>query len=124
MARRRTLLRAAVFGAPAAALLARATAAGAALANGDHVPALVVGSAARRPAPRGPRGGGRPAKGAPPPRPRCGGGPGRRGPRPAPARGGRPPPRRGDGGAGEPPRPGRQGLPRHAHPGPPLVLVA
>ncbi|MFI5889731.1 GMC oxidoreductase [Actinoplanes sp. NPDC051513] len=44
MAKRRTLLRAAVLGAPAAALLAKATAAGAAIANGDHVPALVVGS--------------------------------------------------------------------------------
>ena len=44
MARRRTLLRAAVLGAPAAVLLARATAAGAALSDGDHVPALVVGS--------------------------------------------------------------------------------
>ncbi|WP_433363727.1 GMC oxidoreductase [Actinoplanes sp. CA-142083] len=44
MARRRTLLRAAVFGTPAAFLLARATAAGATIANGDHVPALVVGS--------------------------------------------------------------------------------
>ena len=44
MARRRTLLKAAVLGAPAAALLARASAAGAAPANGDHVPALVIGS--------------------------------------------------------------------------------
>src|SRR6185369_6677998 len=44
MARRRTLLRAAVLGAPAAALLARSAAAGAALASGDHVPALVIGS--------------------------------------------------------------------------------
>jgi cholesterol oxidase len=44
MARRRTLLKAAVLATPAAALLAKASAAGAALANGDHVPALVVGS--------------------------------------------------------------------------------
>lgn len=44
MARRRTLLKAAVLAAPAAALLARATAAGAALSNGDHVAALVIGS--------------------------------------------------------------------------------
>src|SRR5690349_10295419 len=44
MTSRRTLLRAAVLGAPAAVLLARASAAGAALANGDHVAALVIGS--------------------------------------------------------------------------------
>ncbi|WP_221322926.1 GMC oxidoreductase [Actinoplanes sp. L3-i22] len=44
MTSRRTLLRAAALGAPAAVLFARAAAAGAALADGDHVPALVVGS--------------------------------------------------------------------------------
>jgi cholesterol oxidase len=44
MTSRRTLLKAAVLAAPAAALLAKASAAGAALSSGDHVPALVVGS--------------------------------------------------------------------------------
>src|SRR5689334_4654991 len=45
---RRTLLRggaaAATFATSGAALLARASAASAALANGDHVPALIIGS--------------------------------------------------------------------------------
>ncbi|WP_436535358.1 GMC oxidoreductase [Actinoplanes sp. HUAS TT8] len=44
MTSRRTLLRAAALGAPAAVLLAKASAAGAALTTGDHVPALVIGS--------------------------------------------------------------------------------
>jgi len=44
MTSRRTLLKAALLGAPAAGLLAKASAAGAALASGDHVPALVIGS--------------------------------------------------------------------------------
>ena len=44
MTSRRTLLKAAVLAGPAAALLARATAAGAAISSGDHVPALVIGS--------------------------------------------------------------------------------
>lgn len=44
MTTRRTLLRAAALGTPAAVLLAKASAAGAAPADGDHVPALVVGS--------------------------------------------------------------------------------
>ena len=44
MPSRRTLFRAAVLGVPAAALLAKSAAAGAALSNGDHVPVLIIGS--------------------------------------------------------------------------------